>query len=131
MTANSKNAAALLNTTSGDHDTCQPVGVGQVKGPEAAPNDQTNKSESDKPTMKLRSGRVVQKKWFDAQAKLRKDKNNVGDKIRLQPPSPLPDAPSDPTSDVPEVSTTSPPPGAPPKPISDVFNIPKSSSGYF
>jgi hypothetical protein len=148
MATNNTDAGAYLNTTSGDHNAQKSTASGhtaQIKGSEAPFIEQTKTVDSDEPTMRLRSGRIVQKKWITAQAKLRKDKNNVGDNVRLQSTSSPPEAhpnsvlevseplstnpPSearhDPGSDVPEVLSTSQPPDAPPKPVSDVFNIPE------
>lgn len=131
MVANSSDAAAHSTLTSGDQDAHQPTGsdhTAQATGSEAPPNAQTNNSESAEPTMKLRSGYIVQKKWLTAQTELRRGKNSVGDSIRLQTPSPPSDSRAeDPstTSDVSEGSSGSPPQIAPPKPMSDVFNIPE------
>ena len=109
------------NTTSSDPTV-------QATSSEAHPNEQTSKIAANEPTIKLRSGRIVQKKWLTAQANNIRDKNNVGNSIRLEIPKPPPEAhPKDQTSD--DVSngssSSSPPPNEPPKPMSDVFNIPE------
>jgi hypothetical protein len=120
MAADTTDAAAYLSTTSGDHDH-----TAQTTCSETLLNKQTIKSEPDEPAMTPKSGGIVQEKWITAQAKQRRDKNNVGDNIRLQSGSPSPDARFNPLLDVCEAASADLLPDEPPNPMSDVFNIPE------
>ena len=122
MTANNN-----TDTASGDLNAHRVVTSDhkvRAAGSKAHLNEESNRGEADEPTLRLRSGRIVHKKWIIAQVALRKNKNNVGDSIRLSASLP-PDVRSSSTPDVSNLLSPSPPPSTSPKPMSDVFNIPE------
>jgi hypothetical protein len=124
MATNSTDAA------SGDYNEHQPTAsehTAQTTGSEVPLNEQTNKSESDVPTVRSRTGRIAQKRWFGAQTRLRKKRGyaRYSDNMHSHPSNPPWKARPNPRSDISKVSSTSPPPGSHPKPMSNVFNIPE------
>ena len=128
MADNSTDAAAHLDTTSDESNAHPPTAsnhTAQDTGSEAPPNEQTIKSEPREPTMKPKSRGVARDKWIIAQAKQRRDKNNVGDNVRLQSTSPSAYARSKQLLNVYEAASADLMPEEPSNPMSDVLNIPE------
>jgi hypothetical protein len=128
MAANSADAAAHLSTTSGDHNVNQPKGsdhTAQGTSSEAPLNERTIRIEPGEPTMKPKSVGVAQEEWIIAQAKQRRDKNNVGDNVRLQSTSPSAYARSKQLLNVYEAASADLLPDEPSNPMSDVLNFPE------
>jgi hypothetical protein len=128
MTANSTDAAAHLNNTTGGHNAHHPTcsdDTAQTTGSEAPLNEQTIKSEPSEPTMEPKSRGVAQEKWIIAQAKQRRDKNSVGDNVRLQSTSPSAYARPKQLLNVYKAASADLLPEEPSNPMSDVLNIPE------
>lgn len=130
MAANSTDSATHPNISRGDHDAHQPMEfdhTAQTTVSEAPLSEQANKSEPDVPTVRPRTGRIAQKRWFAAQTRLRKKERRgyVRDSMHSHPSNPPWRARPRPEPNVSKAFSTSPPPGSPPKPMSNVFNIPE------
>ncbi|KAM0696126.1 hypothetical protein Q7P36_004609 [Cladosporium allicinum] len=130
MAANSTDADTHPNISRGDHDAHQPMEfdhTAQTTVSEAPLNEQANKSEPDVPTVRPRTGRIAQKRWFAAQTRLRKKERRgyIRDSMHSHPSNPPWRARPRPEPNVSKAFSASPPPGSPPKPMSNVFIIPE------